>query len=293
MNVLVTGATGFIGRHLTQALLRRGDQVSALVRPTTCLTRLVPGTTAISYAADTDLAGVVSEAAPEIVFHLATRFQERHGPDEIAALIEANITYGARIVEAVSTAGVPCFINTATWWQHHHDAPYSPTSFYAATKQGFEDILRYYSDTGRLRVINLTLFDTYGPDDTRDKIVSRFATMTRDQSSLDMSPGEQLLDLVHVEDVAQAYIVAANRLQRERSAAWEDFVVSSRERISLRNLARFFAECSGVPLNIHWGAKPYRDREIMIPWTGGTHLPGWHPEIGLRDGICRLLGCHV
>lgn len=72
--------------------------------------------------------------------------------------------------------------------------------------------MQYYIEASGLRVITLKLFDTYGPDDPRPKLMNLIQRMAMDNQPLAMSPGEQQIDLVHVEDVVRAFMVASERL---------------------------------------------------------------------------------
>ena len=53
------------------------------------------------------------------------------------------------------------------------------------------------------------------------------------------------------------------------------FGVSSNERMSLKELATLFEEATGNILNIKWGGRPYREREVMVPWENAEPVPGW------------------
>jgi nucleoside-diphosphate-sugar epimerase len=52
-------------------------------------------------------------------------------------------------------------------------------------------------------------------------------------------------------------------------------------------------DAAGKPLNIVWGGRPYRAREVMEPWTAFSTLPGWSPRISLKEGIRRMVSSHV
>jgi nucleoside-diphosphate-sugar epimerase len=294
MRTLMTGSTGFIGRHLASDLIRNGHEVYAIVRSQTNLQRLVPGVNARLYDGGIDsLSSILTSIKPDIVIHLAARFQDRHAPGDIEDLIKDNITFGAMLLESMAQSGTSYLINTSTSWQHYQGQDYSPTCLYAATKQAFEALIRYYVDTKGLTVITLKLFDTYGPQDPRGKLVSKFLKMLRDGSSLDMSPGEQLLDLVHIYDVISAYLIAMERLMSGVATGEESYTVSSGQYIKLRELASLFSRCAGAPLQINWGARPYREREVMVPWSTGHSLPGWRPRVRLEEGLTSLCAENV
>ena len=103
-------------------------------------------------------------------------------------------------------------MNTGSYSQHYGGRAYSPVSLYAATKQAFQDILQFYCEVRGLRAVTLELPDTYGPDDKRPKLFSLLDRVARSGETLQMSPGEQLLDLLHVDDVVHGYEVAADGL---------------------------------------------------------------------------------
>ena len=54
-------------------------------------------------------------------------------------------------------------------------------------------------------------------------------------------------------------------------------------------VAATYAQVSGCPLNIEWGARAYRSREVMQPWTAFERLPGWRPKVDLASGFARCL----
>ena len=67
------------------------------------------------------------------------------------------------------------------------------------------------------------------------------------------------------------------------------FYLSANEKYSLRELAKIFENINGTKLNIMWGNKPYREREVMIPQCYGKLLPDWKSTISLADGIRDFL----
>jgi len=106
---------------------------------------------------------------------------------------------------------------------------------------------------------------------------------------LAMSPGEQLLDLVYIDDIVAAFLLAAERLQAGQVVGHERYAVSSGHPLRLRDLVGLYAKVTGRSLPIEWGGRPYRPREVMVPWNTGAVLPGWAPKVGLVEGI-RLMG---
>ena len=286
---LITGATGFIGTHLASRLIAQRATVVAVVRPTSD-TRLLPdGVQAIVHDGTTaGLADVVRRAKPDVTFHLAARFVAQHGPDDIAGLIQDNVLFSAQLFEALAGVGCRRVVNMGTGWQHRADAPTRPVNLYAATKQAVQDLLAYFTDASSLRAVTLKLFDTYGPGDRRQKLFTVLRRASETGVPLQMSPGEQLLDLVHVADVVDALLVAAQRAGSNDANPSELFAVSAARRYTLREVIELYSSVTGRRVDVVWGGRPYRDREVMIPWSGDP-LPGWRPAVPLVEGLRTLV----
>ena len=290
---MLTGATGFVGGHVTRYLLSRGWVVNAIVRPSSNRERLKRQASEVAVhthdGSAASLRSIVDSTRPDVVMHLATHFVAVHGADDIEPLIDANVRFATQLVDAMTSAGVRHFVNTGTAWQHMRDQPYLPVSLYAATKQAFESILTYYVDAASLRVITLVLHDTYGPDDPRKKLFWALDQADRNGTELALSPGEQLLDLVHVHDVVRAFEVAAERvLDPSFASGHERYAVSSGRQLSLRDVLAMYQRVVGRRLRVRWSGRPYREREVMIPWSSGAALPGWNPRVSLEEGLKTL-----
>jgi nucleoside-diphosphate-sugar epimerase len=237
---------------------------------------------------------------PDTVFHLASLFLSEHKPTDIERLISSNLLFATQLAEAMVQAGVWQLVNTGTSWQYYDGSAYNPVNLYAATKQAFEAILAYYVETTALRVITLKLYDTYGPGDRRQKLLHLLRRVAERQEPLAMSPGEQLIDLVHIDDVLHAYVIAADLLREGRVTAHDSFAVSSGAPVRLRDLVELYEKLLMRKLPIEWGGRPYRNREVMMPWHTGRVLPGWIPQISFETGLGEFIsdasgntaGCH-
>ena len=289
---LVTGATGFVGSHLVKRLINDGWNVNIIARPNSSLniiSDIIEKLTIHRYDGTTDrMLDILSEAKPKIVFHLASLFIAEHQPKNIEQLIKSNILFATQLVEAMVRNGVYSLVNTGTSWQHYNNEDYNPVCLYAATKQAFEDILRFYVEATPLRVITLKLFDTYGPNDPRPKLFNLLKKVAEEQKPLAMSQGEQLIDIVYIDDVIDAFMIAAERLLNGKVENYEDYAVSSGKPIKLRELVETYEKAIGKKLPIEWGGRPYRSREVMVPWNKGRLLPGWSIKMGLEEGIKNL-----
>lgn len=288
MRLLVTGATGFIGGRLAARAVAARHEVHALLRAGGNATRLPSGAT--PHWDDGALDALLARLAPDAVLHLATRYQHGHAHGDIAPMLEANVTFGARLADAAARTAVRGFVTLGTGAQFAGPDHATPATLYAASKQAFETLLGTIVRASGLPAATLIVFDTFGPGDPRGKILDRMIAAARGGTPLDLSPGDQAIDLVHVEDVVDAILAATDALAAGRLAPGGRFVLSSGEAITLRTLAARIEAALGRPVPANWGALPYRPGEIMIPWRGGEALPGWRPARRLEAFLAGAVG---
>jgi nucleoside-diphosphate-sugar epimerase len=296
IRTLITGGAGFLGRRLVELLAARGDHVTAIVRrdsPSSHRLASVASTIRPHDGRTSGLQAIVDEERPDVVVHLASRFLASHTSADIDTLVDDNVHFGLQLLEAMRTAGVRRFVCAGTSWQHFDGDEYRPVNLYAATKQAFEDLVAYYVDAGDVHASHLRLFDLYGPSDERRKLMRYLIDGLRSGQELELSPGEQLLDFVYVDDAAAAFIQAIDRHISGTAKPLEVFAVSSGRLVSVRELVALLEEVAGAPMRVRFGARPYRPREVMTPWRGGMPVPGWSPRTTLREGLTRLLAAHV
>lgn len=294
MRLLVTGATGFIGQHLSAYWAANGHEVHALVREKSSRSKL--DARVRTHACDdgmSDLLKAVRSCKPDVTIHLASFFRATHATDEIAEMLQTNVVFATELVEAICNEGYRSLINTGTTWQHFNSATYDPMCLYAATKQAFEDILEFYVQAHGLNVVTLKISDTYGPSDPRRKLVDILMRAIGSPAQIDLSPGDQRLDLVHVEDVVCAFDMAAHRLMSGQVHGHERYRIGAGALISIRELVAAIERATGKTTNVRFGKRPYRAREVMLPACPNGPLPGWSARIDLDEGLRRLAKNYV
>lgn len=288
MNILVTGATGFIGTNLTKEL-RKQHNLFILGQFEGDPEKLdLPG-----YVMSDDinaLAAYIRNNNIEGIIHLASLYLTVHTPEQVKDLVSSNVYFGTAVLEAASLAGcVKWCLNTGSIWQNYNTKgmEYNPVNLYAATKQAFIDMAKYYTDVFNIRFCTLKLCDTYGPNDTRRKIFKLFKDYSESGEVLKMSPGEQLIDLIYITDIIAGFTHLVELLSSGEKLE-EEYVLTSGTQIPLKELAQLFCHVTERKLNIEWGGRPYRDREVMVPWKGNP-VPGWKAQISVEEGIRRII----
>jgi nucleoside-diphosphate-sugar epimerase len=290
MKIFVTGATGFIGKHLVEQLVTEGNDltINLTSKEKSPFSDLVKTYTLGEGDIKLDITFLKNNSFDGVI-HLASFYLPVHQPEDILRLIDSNVRFSTYILECASISRIKWFINTGTFWQNFQNANYSPVNLYAATKQAFETIARYYIEAKQIKFATLRLCDTFGPGDTRPKIFTLWENIAKSGKSLDMSQGDQLIDISYIDDVVNAFSILSKHLNNNTIINnGEVYAVKADIRYTLKELAMIFEEVTGYKLNINWGKKSYREREVMVPWEDGVIVPGWRQKYDIITGIKKV-----
>lgn len=286
---IVTGATGFIGSNLCKKLLREFD-VCIIVRKNSDYANILDINNDLNiFEYDGNIKNLVEifeEIKADVVFHLASKIAEQT-LDNIDDIINSNITFGVHILEAMKQTDTKLIVNTGTFWQYYEGDNYSPVNFYASSKEAFQNILTFYVEAYNIRAVNLILYDVYSELDKRKKIFTLFNEYADSGEVLNISKGEQYLDCVYIDDVCEAFICAYYYLIKDSCVVNERFKVATNEQHTLIELAEIFQEQTNKKLNVNFGILPYRDRQIMKPYTPFENLPNWSAKVSVQDGLSK------
>jgi nucleoside-diphosphate-sugar epimerase len=292
---LLTGITGFIGRNLANKLLNHGWEIHAIIREESNLSNLGNLKNNCSFhthdGSIESMIGIHKKLKIDVVFHLASLYLANHKAEEVSELITSNIQFSTQLLEGMLEGGSKKIINVGSYAQHNDSEEFNPFNLYSSTKEAFQNILYFYHLAHGLSCLNLKLFDTYGLGDTRGKLINLITDSLLEGSNLELSPGDQLIDLSHVDDVVKHFLKAEEYLSNlNEEPSWQVFFVSG-ERLTVKELVINLEKIVGRKFRGSFGKRLYRDREIMNPVLSSKELP-WEKKvhkISLKEGVSILM----
>ena len=280
---LVTGATGFLGGHLVDRLVQDGWTVSTLQRYETAGSKAsarlaAMGASVQPFRTGAELERLAADAEPDAVFHLATHYLKDHTPGDVPLLLDANVAFGTHLLTGLRGADVPV-VSALSYFQFRHGAP-SPVSLYSATKQAFFDVSEYFRVVAGMRIVQVVLYDTYGPGDTRDKLVPHLVSSLREGREMRMGPSAQQVNLLYVDDVVEGFLAAAANTDVSLVA------LRASAGVSVGQLVADLAEVAGR--NVACTFDDTRPINNLVAEAGDWPGPhSWTPVVELREGLAR------
>ncbi|MDR2496775.1 MAG: NAD-dependent epimerase/dehydratase family protein [Tannerellaceae bacterium] len=288
MKILISGATGFIGKNLSIALTEK-HEIHVLGRSSSNISDF----NHVFYFENniSELHDYLEKHQIAGIIHLASLFLSSHKNTDIENLIESNILLGTSLLEAAQNTSIRWFLNAGTFWQHYdfNSKNYNPVNLYAATKQAFIDLAKYYTETSDIKFVTLKICDTFGSGDTRLKIFNLWNKISETGETLVMSPGEQYIDMLYIDDVVDGFVRLVHLLNSDEKLE-ADYALYAETRYKLKELSVLYQNATGKKLNIQWGKREYRTREVMEPWKMGNRLPEWKAKVSMEDGILKTMG---
>ncbi len=283
--ILVTGGSGYIGKNIIQNLSKKYE-IKYLTRN---LKDKSKQSILIKNNFDT-INTAITKFKPDLVLHLASLFIVNHKSKDISNLIDSNIKFGSFILESMRLNKIDKIINIGTSWEYKNSDDYNPVNLYAATKNAYKKILFYFYKIMPLKVLNLELYDTYGPFDDRGKIISKIVDSIKNEKKLELSPGNQILDIIHIDDLINAIKISLDIFKGKQKKFFKTYSLCSNERYKLKEIVKIVIKVSKKGKNnIILGGLPYRENEVFIPSTNIKKLPKWNPKIRLIKGIKDLI----
>lgn len=290
MKILITGATGFVGKTLIPYLFEKGiTDICLLVRNEKKANHLF-GNLPLKYinTQTNDWRKDIIEFNPDTVLHLATYFNTSGDPENAKKIIESNITFTTLLLEAISHTNCHHFINIGTFSEFlYGDGKYYPNNLYSASKTAVRSIIQFYQTQSDWNWINIIFYSPYGRKNDQKKVIDYMVDALDAQKPIKFSKGEQILDFIHVDDIADFFYTLFSKLKLF-TELYTQLHLGTGKGYSLRELGFMIEKVSGKKMNADWGGYPYRPLDIMhavAPISKNIELLNWKTSINLEEGL--------
>ena len=306
--VLVTGADGFMGSHLTERLLEYGADIIAFVRWSALITphnirlknihhlkdkiKIISGDIA-SY----DVIEAIRREKPEIIFHLAAEAYVNKSFDQPREVIDANVMGTLNVMHAClnedmqSASFIKRIVVTSSSEIYgtydkpiKEEFPMNPSTPYGASKAAADRIAYSYFNTYKLPIAIIRPFNTYGPRHTYDA-PPRFIDLALSGKDITIyGDGEQARDLMYVEDTIDGFLIMGSH---ER-AIGEAVNFGTGKDIKIIDLAKKVIKLTGSSSKITFLPPRLGEvKRLCCDNTKAKELFNWQPKISIDEGLRR------
>ncbi|TDL76221.1 SDR family NAD(P)-dependent oxidoreductase [Palleronia sediminis] len=326
---LVTGSAGFIGFHLSRALLAEGWQVAGfdgmtdyydvrLKRRRHQILLQNPGFTATeARLEDADAVARCADAArPDVIVHLAAQAGVRYSLENPRAYIDANLTGTFNVMEAAQAHAVAHLLmaSTSSVYGANTDMPYAethkadhPLTIYAATKKANESMGHAWAHLHRIPVTMFRFFTVYGPWGRPDMALFKFVKGILEGTPIDIyNHGEMWRDFTYIDDLVRGItglidtpppqVDARDGLTAHPgdtlspAAPWRVVNIGNSDKVRLLDFVEAIEERLGR--RAHRNMMEMQTGDVPATWAdaGLLHaLTGYRPRTDFRDGVGRFV----
>ncbi len=301
--ILLTGATGFIGRELLPRLVSEGYEVHTLERYVTGRYS-IDCNAAVHYANLEDTIATreaVKNIQPDYVIHLAAISAVSFSYNHYAEVSQANYLGSVNLAEAcLREANLRAFITAGTSEMYgmtltdrnshlSETHPLTPNSPYAVAKAAFSSYLQYMRMAYQFPFIEMRPFNTYGRKNNTHFFIERTITQMLSRSEVVLGDRATIRDWLYVDDHVEGYLKAL----KSPKAIGEAINLCTGVGYTTEETAGIIAGMLGFRGTIRWNSSEHRplDAKILIGAnTKAKRLLGWEPRHSLGDGLAKAIG---
>jgi UDP-glucuronate 4-epimerase len=326
MKVMVTGAAGFIGMHVCERLLARGDEVVGVdnlndyydvALKEARLARLAPNPrfrfSRLDIADRDGIAALFAAERPQQVINLAAQAGVRYSLQNPHSYVDSNVVGFVNLLEGCRHNGIEhlVYASTSSIYGGNERMPYSehdnvdhPVSLYAATKKANELMAHTYSHLFALPTTGLRFFTVYGPWGRPDMALSLFTKAMLDDRPIDVfNHGKMRRDFTYIDDIAEGVIRVLDRPPQANPAfdkqtpdpatSWAPYrIFNIGNHVSVELMAYIDALEQALGKKAVKNFLPMQDGDVPATYADTSELQrvtGFSPRTSVTEGVRRFV----
>lgn len=292
-SVLITGATGFIGRNLIELLVKKSIEIYAYVKDNDPGIEWLSKNGVKNFIYESDLQKA-NQFNINVCIHLAS-YGVKYTDKDVQTMVDVNIKLAAEIFMFCAKNGCKLFITAGSCFEYgtqeegkiNETALLNPEDLYAASKVSAETILKVMAEKENIKFLIARPFSVYGKYEPAHRLLPLVYDSGKNKKDLNMTAGMQKRDYLYVKDVANAFYEIT--INANNFSNGEAINICSGEECYIKDFIETIVDVNGFDRNLyHLGAIDYRKNESMYFVGDNTKLlskTNWHREYNLLDSI--------
>jgi len=251
--ILITGATGFIGKNLLDYFLKKKYFIYAVLRKSKKNIKFVKEHKinkkfkSIIFSDIYDLKKKLLNYKIDYAFHAATYYVKKHKSSDINKIIESNILFPTIIIDLLCNKKIKKFINFGTVWQHYNNKKDHAYNLYASSKQAFNKIFNYYKNQfPKTKFYNLLISDTFGKNDKRKKLIPIIIKNYNKKNTVSI-PKNLSINLVNVKYITN---IIENIINKNIKP--DTYVIKDKKNMKIFDLINYLNQKLNKEIKINW-----------------------------------------
>jgi len=240
--ILITGSTGFIGSNILNLLLKKKIHIYDVLRNKNKINKNIyklrnnKNYHPIFYKKFNELEKKIKKIKIDTVINCATYYSNKNDIKTIQYLVQTNIIFCSIILEILKNK-IKKFINFGSMMEYSSSNYFSPKNFYAITKYSFQKIEEFYKlNNEKIKFYDLKLFETYGDNDKRKKIIPTIINRYSKNKSITIVSKKLEMNFVHIESLLMAInMIISNKVKEGEYCIKNNKFTNIRELINTLN----------------------------------------------------------